>query len=131
MTRMALPVPVATGLFEGRGGHVLTGGFRIERRGIEHWLVTGHEFHFDGSPEPGFAFAITAPPTAKKAHDNRFLDLPGSGTLTGPQIELRGMREGRIGADFDPHTAQVIFLWCYMTPFLLGVGPIRLDEEPR
>lgn len=121
---------VAKGRFEGRGGHRLSGAFVIELHGAEHWLVTSENFYFDGSPEPAFAFTSDLLPTAAQAQATRFLNLPGSGSLVGAQIEVSGKLEGRTGPDFDLATVKTIFLWCFQTPFLLGIGPItRMEAE--
>ncbi len=113
---------IANGRFEGRGGHALRGSFVIEKRGSDHWFATSDDFYFDGSPEPGFALSPSLIPTQAEAEATRFLTLPASGSLSPPQIEVRGVQEGPIGPGFDPATAQSVFLWCFLTPFLLGVG---------
>ena len=119
---------VAKGNFEGRGGHELSGDFVIESRGTDYWLVTSENFYFDGSPEPGFAVAASLSPTASEAEATRFLNLRGSGSLSGPQIEVTGKQEGRIGSDFDIEKTRAVFLWCYLTPFLLGIGPLTSTD---
>ncbi|MEO1110362.1 MAG: hypothetical protein AAFX90_20820 [Pseudomonadota bacterium] len=118
---------ITQGTFEGRGGHVLRGSFVIERRGAEYWLVTSDDFYFDGSPQPAFALSSSLTPTEAEAHTTRFLDLPGSGSLSGSQIEVAGRQEGLIAPGFDPSSTRAVFLWCFLTPFFLGIGPF--DEK--
>lgn len=119
---------VASGLFEGRGGHTLKGNFVIEKRESDYWLVTSEDFLFDGSPEPGFALSDSLSPNEGEAIATRFHNLRGSGSLFGTQIEVSGVKEGKIGPDFDLAKTKAIFLWCFLTPFLLGVGPLNAVE---
>lgn len=119
---------LAHGTLSGRGGHELHGSFVIEKRGGDLWFATDEAFYFDGSPEPAFAFATSPEQFAEQAQETRFLNLPGTGSLTGVQIKVRGKQEGRVGTLFDAASTHFVFLWCFMTPFLLGVGEIKLGE---
>lgn len=116
---------IAKGRFEGRGGHELQGNFVLEELDGQIWMVTDDSFFFDGSPEPGFAVSASLTPTEAEAVHSRFLDLPGSGSLVGRQIEVSGRQRGRLIAPFNPLTARSVFLWCFQTPFLLGIGPLE------
>ena len=119
---------VAKGTFQGRGGHVMRGTFVIEERSDGFWMVTDDDFYFDGSPEPAFALSSSSTPTASEARDTRFHNLPASGSLSGPQIEVEGRQEARIGEALDLDVTKFVFLWCFLTPFLLGVGPLERTD---
>lgn len=120
---------VAKGMFEGRGGHELRGDFIVELRDADYWFVTSDDFYFDGSPEPGFAVSQSLTPNASEAEATRFYDLPGSGSLVGTQIKVGGKQEGKIGPDFDLKNGKAFILWCFLTPFLLGIGPLTLVDN--
>ncbi|WP_375258715.1 hypothetical protein [Citreimonas sp.] len=117
---------IGNGTFEGRGGHVLRGTFRFDRSdgGVVR-LTTSDDFFFDGSPAPGFALSASGDPSAAEAAATDFLRLPGSGSLSGAQIEVRGAQGGIVPDSIDIRAQKVLFLWCYITPFLLGVGVIE------
>ena len=119
---------IAQGHFEGRNGHSLAGTFRIEEEADgETWLTTSDDFHFDGSPAPGFAISVSGDLTAAEAVATDFLRLPGTGNGFGAQIEVRGVQRGRIpgGAALAGAGAGAVFLWCFLFPSVLGVGVIE------
>lgn len=116
---------VAEGEFEGRGGHMMSGSFRIESSDDGLTFVTSDDFFFDGSPAPGFAFSSSGDATAAEAAASDFFRLPGSGSLTGPQIEVTGRQTSLIPPTIDLSGQKILFLWCYLTPFLLGKGKIQ------
>lgn len=115
---------IGNGLFEGRGGHVMRGSFSLERAADELMFRTSDDFYFDGSPAPGFAFSASGEATALEAIATDFLRLPGSGELSGEQIEVRGAQRGRVPSTIDIRAQRAVFLWCYRVPFLLGIGVI-------
>lgn len=110
------------GVLEGRGGHVLRGDFQIEQSDSGLLLTTSDDFYFDGSPAPGFAFSASGDATPEEAAATDFLRLPGSGSLSGAQIEVSGRQGGPIPGAIDVSAQKLLFLWCYRTPFLLGIG---------
>lgn len=115
---------IAKGTLEGRGGHELRGTFAIRKVNGALEFETSADFFFDGSPAPGFAFTTGQLFTAAHAARTDFLRLPGSGSLTGTQIPVSGVQRGVIPATPDFDTFDTVFLWCFQTPFLLGVGAI-------
>jgi hypothetical protein len=115
---------VGHGTFQGRGGHTLRGRFELLRGADGVRLTIGDDFFFDGSPAPGFALAANSEFTQAQAIATDFHRLPGSGRLMGAQIEVSGRQEALIPARFNLDDFDTLFLWCFMTPFLLGVGPI-------
>ncbi|MFY0610999.1 MAG: hypothetical protein JXQ99_05695 [Hyphomicrobiaceae bacterium] len=119
---------IAQGRFEGRQTHEMRGTFTIVETSDGLLFETSDDFFFDGSPEPAFALSRYPDPDQGQAGedlDTRFLDLPGTGNLTDPSIEVRGKQTGIIGPASALNGKESVFLWCYLTPFLLGVGRIE------
>lgn len=118
---------ISTGIFEGRGGHVLSGDFALHQSSAGLELVTADNFFFDGSPAPGFALfqgdpsGISLTDLAEAAQLSGFLPLPSNMPVSGQQ---RGyLHPGAQRAPFDH-----IFLWCFEFPFLLGQALIVQAE---
>lgn len=116
---------IASGRFEGRGGHEMRGSFQIEEDADGMiWFATSDDFFFDGSPAPGFAVSASGDLTAAEAAATDFLRLPATGSGTGAQLEVHGVQRAQIPATAGIKTAKFVFLWCYIFPSILGEGEI-------
>jgi len=117
---------VGKGVFDGRGGHLMRGSFSIEQSASGLLFMTSDNFYFDGSPAPGFAFSASGDPTQEEATSTDFLRLPGTGALSGEQLEVIGRQSGPVPGSIDVSAQKLVFLWCYRVPFLLGIGEIEI-----
>lgn len=116
---------LAHGRFEGRGGHILRGSFVLRAVDGETHFETSEDFYFDGSPVPGFAWSQAGRFDEQQALTHGFLRLPGSGSLSGQQIEVTGRQHTKIAPGFEPQAFDAVFLWCFGVPFLLGVAKLE------
>ncbi len=115
---------LATGTWQGRGGHEMRGTFTLTREGDRLCMATSDDFFFDGSPEPAFAVSPDAATDATTARQGRFLDLLGTGPTPAPAIAVRGRQSGLLPEGLAITDIHTIFLWCFGFPFLLGIGRV-------
>ncbi|WP_213686211.1 hypothetical protein [Roseicyclus sp.] len=116
---------IARGTFTPGQGHEMRGGFTIKNQEGRFLMETTEDFYFDGSPDPGFALNIGIPQSAsdpelrQRMAATRFLNLPGQ------VVEVRGRHAGEIPPTLDLVAFDMLVLWCFGFPFILGFGVIE------
>lgn len=105
--------------------HDLRGSFTLTREDGHVRLDTSDDFFFDGSPEPGFGLHSGVPVNsgdmALRANmaATRFLNLP-----TGV-VPATGRHSGLLRSETNLDDFDVVVLWCFAVPFILGFGRIK------
>lgn len=119
MASVAVAAPaskvLATGQFEGRSDHVVTGTVSILRIGDAVLVVLGPDFSLDGAPDPKVALG-------KDGYDpNTLLTLLES--KDGAQVYVLP-RSVRV-ADYNE-----VWIWCEKFGVPLGVAPLQAPAGP-
>lgn len=93
-------------------------------------METSEDFFFDGAADPGWALFNGVPQSssdagvAAAALENGFGRLDGASTF--PHREIVGRQVATIPDHIPVAAYDCVFLWCYSTQFLLGIGPFVL-----
>ncbi|MBP1849123.1 hypothetical protein [Rhizobium halophytocola] len=123
---------IATGTFSGRGGHILRGHFTLTQRADGVLMTTSEDFFFDGAEEPGWALFDRIPQSSADPSLAAAAETLGFGRLAPssqfPHREIVGRRTALIPSRLSVDAYECIFLWCYATQFLLGIGPYALQS---
>ena len=101
---------VGLGAFEGRSGHVTTGGVTVERTDDGYQLVLDQDFELDGAPDPRIGFG-----------SDGFVE----GTDFTPLHSNAGEQTYLIPASIDPTEFSEVYIWCGEFSVALGVAPLQ------
>ena len=118
---------VVTGDLHGRGGHILRGRFSFRREAGRLRFETSEDFFFDGAPSPGWALFHTVPASGQSEGVREAAATGHFGMLAPasdyPYPETRGPQHALLPEALRLDGCRSLFLWCYGTHRLLGVGP--------
>lgn len=107
----AAAVVLATGTFDGRSGHAVSGTVTVVAAGSGHRLVLQSDFRLDGAPDPWLGFGDDG-----YVADSRFAELEHN----------TGKQSYALPADFDPGAYNEVWLWC--EAFSVPLGVARLEH---
>lgn len=114
------------GVFSGRGGHILTGTFRIASGAQGLHLTTSDDFFFDGSADPAWVLAKQVPANSADPCINQAAKISGLqhlGSCHGfPFPEVTGQQTALFPTSFEVDEYRALLLWCAKSQFLLGIG---------
>jgi hypothetical protein len=98
---------LASGEFEGRSDHVVTGGVSIVQTGDSIAVVLGPDFELDGAPDPKVALG-------KDGYD--------SDTLLAPLESNEGEQVYELPASIQAGNYNEVWIWCEKFEVPLGVA---------
>ncbi|WP_424933819.1 DM13 domain-containing protein [Amaricoccus macauensis] len=97
------------GSFSGRSAHVTTGSAAITEQDGRHFVSLGHDFSFDGAPDPKVALG-------RDGYDGD--------TILGPLQSNAGAQTYALPEGFNPADYNEIWVWCERFDVPLGVASI-------
>ncbi|MDA2915608.1 DM13 domain-containing protein [Nitrospinae bacterium AH_259_B05_G02_I21] len=101
---------VASGTFEGRGGHIASGGVTVLKTGDGYVVRLEPDFRFNGAPDPKLGFG-------KDGYE--------SSTKFSALRSNSGMQTYRLRGSIDPTTYDELWLWCEQFDVPLGVAHLK------
>ncbi len=116
MSAQAASQVVATGKFEGRSDHVVSGGVTILKTDSGYVVVLEPDFSLDGAPDPKLGFGKSG----YKASTN-FSELRTN----------KGVQAYSIPASIDPKKYDELWVWCEKFDVPLGVAHLKHHSRER
>lgn len=101
---------VASGKFEGRGGHKMSGGVSLLKTADGHVLKLAEDFSLDGAPAPRLGFGRNG--YRKETQFSKLTRHKGAQTYTLP-------------ANLDPIHFNEVWVWCQKFDVPLGVARLN------
>ncbi len=112
----SVPVPdgksLATGTFEGRNDHVVTGNVEIVEAEGKFYLQLGDDFSLDGAPDPRVGLG-----------KDGYRKETSAGALKGKT----GASSYELPDGINPHDYNEVFIWCEKFGVPLGVAKLNLS----
>lgn len=118
---------IGWGTFVATGGHKLAGSFSLLQAEMGVFMETSRDFYFDGSIEPGWALHPTAPTDRQDPEVMAYASGTRFGNLPRNMTEICGQQSFPIPPNLKLRYYNSVFLWCFGSPYLLGVGTIERD----
>ena len=116
---------IGSGVFVPGQGHVLRGGFTLDRQANGVLMLTTPDFFFDGSPAPGWSLSRGIPADAQDPQVQRTAIETDFQRLTDRIEPIGGQQSGLIPPAIDINAYDTLVLWCFQVPFILGFGSLE------
>ncbi len=104
---------VATGKFESRSGHRVSGGVAVLKSDGRYMVVLGSDFRFDGAPDPRLGFG-------KSGYD--------ASTQFSALRSNSGKQTYSIYGSIKPSEYDEVWVWCEEFDVPLGVAHLKLPS---
>ena len=101
---------VATGEFEGRSDHVVSGGVTVLKTDAGYVVVLEPDFSLDGAPDPKLGFGKNGYNAGAKFSELR---------------SEKGVQAYSISASIDPEEYDEVWVWCEKFDVPLGVADLK------
>ena len=101
---------VATGEFEGRSDHVVSGGVTVLKTDTGYVVVLEPDFSLDGAPDPKLGFGKNGYKASAKFSERR---------------SEKGVQAYSISASIDPEEYDEVWVWCEKFDVPLGVAHLK------
>ncbi|MCV6576845.1 MAG: hypothetical protein OIF58_14025 [Cohaesibacter sp.] len=125
---------LAEGVFFSQGKSQLSGHFRFVEDEDTIWLETLDDFHFEGSPSPGWVLMNYQAEQSRAnifdaAVHNRIGPIVSPSQK--PYATLSGRHRFAIPDYFDLRAYNCLIAWCYGRPELLGLGMFGFEPPEK
>ena len=101
---------IASGTFEGRSGHVTSGGVSIIESGGKYYVQLANDFYLDGAPDPKVGLGYNGYDPATKA---------------GHLISSSGASSYEIPRNIDVQGYNEVYIWCEKFSVPIGMAPLQ------